>query len=112
MINMEDHEHYEYARKRVKQKKRFYYHTILFIVGSLAMLTSNTLFDIGGTTVWYPWAISSWLFFLILHFIRVFITDRFMGKDWEREEINKLVLKQEQKSKQIKDKLEDNKNNS
>ena len=38
-IDKEQHEKYEYARKRIKQKKRLYYHFILFLVGSLFFIS-------------------------------------------------------------------------
>ena len=42
-------------------------------------------------------------------FIKVFITDRFMNKDWEREQIERLLLKQVQKIKHLETKVtEDN----
>src|SRR6476659_9612797 len=94
-MKIEEHEQYEYARKRVKQKKRLYYHSILFLLGSLSMFVANTYLHVAPNTKWYRWAIVFWLFILILHFVKIYITDRFMGKEWEREEINKLVKKQE-----------------
>ena len=45
--------------------------------------------------------ITVWLFLFILHFIKVFITDRFMNKDWEREQIDRLVTLQKKKIEQL-----------
>ena len=97
----EEHEQYEYARKRVKQKKRFYYHLILFLVGSFSMFIANTYLNVAPDTKWYLWTIATWSFLLILHFVKVFITDLFMGKEWERAQINKLVKKQEERRNQL-----------
>ena len=47
------------------------------------------------------WIITVWLFLFILHFIKVFITDRFMNKDWEREQIDRLVTLQKKKIEQL-----------
>ena len=52
-------------------------------------------------TEWYLWIITVWLFLFILHFIKVFITDRFMNKDWEREQIDRLVTLQKKKIEQL-----------
>ena len=95
----EQHELYENARNRVQQKKRLYFHFILFIVGSIFMIVLNKFFKIDESLFenWFIWAIILWLFFLVLHFINVFITNRFMGKEWERKQTEKLVLKQELK---------------
>lgn len=97
-------EQYEYARKRIRQKKTFYFHFILFLLGSLFMYVANALMDVGAPTIWYTWTIAGWLFLLILHFIKVYITDRFMNKDWEREQVGKLVAKQQNRLEKIKQK--------
>ncbi|WP_372792872.1 2TM domain-containing protein [Lutibacter sp.] len=93
----EQHELYENARKRVKQKKRLYIHFIIFIVGSIYLIFLNKYLKIDESlfTNWFIWVILLWLFFLILHAINVFITHRFMSNDWERKQTEKLVLKQE-----------------
>lgn len=95
----EQHELYENARRRVQQKKRLYFHFILFIVSSVFFIILNKIFNLDAILFknWFLWTIVLWLFFLVLHFINVFITNRFMGKDWERKQTDKLVLKQELK---------------
>ena len=97
----EQHELYENARSRVKQKKRLYYHFILFLVGSLLFFVANKLLNFGEDIIenWYLWAILLWFIFLILHGIDVFVTKKFMGKEWERRQTEKLVEKQEMKSR-------------
>jgi len=99
MDTKEQHELYENARKRVKQKKRLYFHFILFLVGSVFLIILNKVLNFGESflTDWFVWAILVWLFFWVLHFINVFVTDRFMGKDWERSQTEKLIHKQELK---------------
>lgn len=97
----EQHEKYEYARNRIRQKKRLYYHFVVFLLGSLFMYLANNLFQVFPDTQWYSWVIALWLFLFILHFIRVYITDRFMNKQWERDQINKLIAKQEQRITQL-----------
>lgn len=93
----EQHEIYENARSRIKQKKRLYFHFILFLVGSVFLIVINKLLNIGEQYDWFVWAIVVWFFFLVLHYINVFVTNRFMGKEWERKQTEKLVLKQELK---------------
>jgi len=99
MDTKEQHELYENARKRVKQKKRLYFHFILFLVGSVFLIVLNKVLNFGESflTDWFVWAILVWLFFWVLHFINVFVTNRFMGKDWERSQTEKLIHKQELK---------------
>jgi dihydrofolate reductase len=104
----EQHELYENARKRTKQKKRLYLHFVIFIVGSLFLFVLNSVFAVGKDYVesWFVWAILLWFFFWILHFVNVFVTKRLMGKEWERKHTEKLVAKQEKRIEEIKKKLE------
>jgi len=97
----EQFELYENARKRVNQKKRLYYHFILFLIGSVFLIILNKLLLIGEQYDWFVWAIIVWLFLFILHFINVFITHKFMGKEWHNIQTEKLVLKQEVKIAQL-----------
>lgn len=105
-MNTEQHEKYEYARRRIKQKKRLYFHFVLFLVGSLFFFLIEKFFDIQPFEGWYLWAVTLWFFLFILHFIKVYITDRFMNKEWEREQIERLMAKQEQRIKQLEQKVE------
>lgn len=95
------HELYEYARQRLKQKKRLYFHFVLFFIGSIFMIIANKLLNVKPEINWYQWGITIWGFIFALHFIRVFITDSFMNKKWERAQIDKLIMKQERKLEQI-----------
>lgn len=99
----DQHEIYENARNRVRKKKRLYVHFVLFIIGGVFLAVLDKLFNIHEKLFenWYIWVLILWLFFLVLHFINVFITSRFMGKDWERKQTDKLVLKQELKIAQL-----------
>jgi len=95
----EQHELYENARYRVKQKKRLYFHFVLFLAGSVFLNVLDKFLKVSETLFenWFVWVIILWLFFLVLHFINVFVTNRFMGRDWERTQTDKLILKQELK---------------
>ncbi len=97
--NIEQHELYENARYRIKQKKRLYFHFIVFLVGSVFLIVLNKIFNVGENIVedWFVFAILLWFFLLILHFINVFINKKFMDRNWERKQIEKLVQKQELK---------------
>ena len=106
-MEKEQHEQYEYARKRLTQKKRLYFHFVLFLIGSLFLLIVSHFEIFGITSNWAIWAITAWLFLFILHFIKVYITDRFMNKDWERDQINRLVGLQQKKLSQLETKSEE-----
>ncbi len=100
-MERELHEQYEYARRRLKQKKLLYFHFVLFVLGSLLLFTTDQLFDNAFISNWYLYLITVWLFLFTLHFIKIFITDRFMNKDWEREQIDRLVALQKKKIDQL-----------
>ena len=107
-MEREAHEQYEYARNRIKQKKRLYYHFVLFTLSSIFLFTAVYFFEIGIELNWCIWVITLWLFVFVLHFIKVFITDRFMNKYWERDEIDRLVALQQKKIAQLQSKIEEN----
>ena len=100
------HEQYEYARRRVKQKKRLYFHFVVFALASVFLFIAYRFFDAGITNNWGIWIITFWSFLFILHFIKVFITDRFMNRNWERKQIDQLVGLQQKKVAQLQDKIE------
>ena len=100
-MEKEQHERYEYARKRINQKKRLYFHFVLFLLGSIFLFIANHFSVFGFTSNWATWVITLWLFLFILHFIKVYITDRFMNKDWEREQIERLMALQQKKIDQL-----------
>ena len=102
MESTEQHELYEKARKRVKQKKRLYYHFVLFLIGSVFLIVLNKIFNVGEQLGdWFKYAIALWFFVWILHFINIFITKRFFGKEWERKETEKLIEKHLDKSEDL-----------
>jgi hypothetical protein len=102
----QQHETYEYARKRILQKKNLLYHFVVLLVGSFFMFIAYYFFDLGAPMQWHIWITTIWAFFFILHFIKIYVTDRFMNKTWERAQIDRLMLKQEQKIAQLQSKID------
>lgn len=100
-MEKEQHEQYEYARKRIIQKKRLYSHFVLLVLGNLFLFIAYHFFSVGIISKWPLWVIPSWFFLFILHFIRVYITDCFMNKNWERTQIDRLVSLQQKKIAQL-----------
>jgi dihydrofolate reductase len=95
------------AQKRIKQKKRLYIHFVLFLIGAVFLILANTVLGIGEDFTiaginWFVYAILAWLFFFIYHFVNVFITHKFMGKNWEKEQLDKLVNQQQQRIDKLK----------
>ncbi len=107
MQTQEQHKVYEKARKRIQQKRRLFWHFVVFLVGSVFLIILNGLLKVGEEKYgnWFVWAILLWLFFWILHVGNVYIFDRFFDKDWERHETEKLVSKHNVKVEKLEKKL-------
>ncbi|AJH13847.1 MULTISPECIES: 2TM domain-containing protein [Myroides] len=103
----ESYEMYEYARKRLKQRKMLFFHFVVFVLGSIAMFCFNGLVqDQTTVTIWWPYAIGIWALLVFLHAVNVLIVDRFMGKRWEDKQVRRLVELQEQRIKELRAKVE------
>ena len=96
-LNLEQHDLLESAHTRIKQKKRLYEHFVIFLIGSVFLVLINKILKFGVEYDWFIWAITFWAFLFVIHVVNVFVTQKFMGKDWERQQREKLVLKQKEK---------------
>ena len=96
-LNLEQHDLLESAHARIKQKKRLYEHFVIFLIGSVFLVLINKILKFGIEYDWFVWAITFWAFLFVIHVVNVFVTQKFMGKDWERQQREKLVLKQKEK---------------
>ncbi|WP_299325250.1 2TM domain-containing protein [uncultured Maribacter sp.] len=106
-LDLEQHELLENAQKRVKQKKRLYTHFVVFLVGSVFLVLINKILKYGQEYNWFVWAITFWGFLFVLHIFNVFITNKFMGNDWERSQREKLVAKQKQRIAEMEKEIEE-----
>ena len=104
-MEQQQHELYENARKILNQKKNLYYHFVVLVLGCLFLFFANVVLKYGAPTLWYIWVCVVWVFIFLYHFLRVFIINRFMNKDWEREQINQLILKQKTKIDSLESKV-------
>ncbi len=96
-LNLEQHDLLESAYARIKQKKRLYVHFVIFLIGSVFLVLINKILKFGVEYDWFIWAITFWAFLFLIHVVNVFVTQKFMGKDWERLQREKLVLRQKEK---------------
>ena len=95
------------AQRRIKQKKRLYTHFVIFLIGSIILIVANIFFNIGKDVTlfgvnWFVYAIFIWLFILLYHTFNVFVTHKFMGKDWEQKQLEKLVTQQQKRIDELK----------
>ncbi len=84
----------ENAQKRIKQKKRLYAHFVIFLIGAIFLIVANTVLGIGKDFKlfgidWFVFGILFWLFLFIYHLLNVFVTQKFMGKAWEKKQLDK-----------------------
>ena len=105
-VDLEQHILLENAQYRINQKKRLYAHFVIFLIGSVFLVLLNKIFKYGETYDWFVWAILFWAFLFVIHAFNVFVTQKFMGKDWERSQREKLGAKQRQRIQEIQKEIE------
>lgn len=96
-IDAEQREQYEYARRRIKQKKNLMRHFILYLVGSVLLIIINPVLGYGNDILfkdWFIWAILIWTFIFLVHLFNVFVMNKFMSKEWEDRQLEKLKARQ------------------
>jgi len=96
---------YTYARQRIRQKKKLYFHFVLFLFGCLLMFVTAVLLQTGISDYWFLGIACGWFFILLLHFSKVYIKDRFMNKAWEKEQIENLIRRQRNRIQQLETKV-------
>ena len=101
------------AQNRIKQKRRLYIHFVVFLIGAVFLIIANMVLGIGENFKllgkdWFLYAILFWLFLFVYHLFNVFVTNKFMGKDWEQQQLSMLVSKQEEVIEKMKQDLSDN----
>jgi len=109
-IDKEQLELIKNAQKRITQKKRFYYHAIFFAILAVCLYIFNVglgfmdEFTFAGLH-WSVVVILIWALLVFWHFVNVFVISKFMGKAWEQEQLEKLVLKQQVRIDKLKTQL-------
>jgi len=110
-LDAEQRELYENARRRARQKKRLFQHFVIFLVGAVLLIVVNVVIGYREDFMplgynWFVWAILLWTFFFLIHVINVFVTNAFMGKEWEQKQLDTLVRKQRAKIEELQQKVE------
>lgn len=110
-IDPEQRELIERAQERARQKRRLIQHFIFFLIGSVIFIILNAFLEYGRDIKpfgldWFVWAIMIWAILLIFHAYNVFVTNRFLGKDWENRQVERLVAKQQQRIDELQKKVE------
>ena len=103
-IDSEQREQYEYARRRISQKKILMRHFIFFLAGSVLFIVLDAALKVGEDFLgknWFVWAILIWAFIFLIHSLNVFLMNNFMGKEWEDRQLEKLKKKQAERMAEI-----------
>lgn len=110
-LDADQRELYENARRRTLQKKRLFQHFVIFLVGAVLLIIVNVVIGFREDFMplgynWFVWAILLWTFIFLIHAVNVFITSSFMGKEWEQQQMEKLVRKQKDKIAELEKRAE------
>lgn len=110
-LDHDQRELYENARRRTLQKKRLWQHFVIFLVGAVILIILNVVIGFKEEVMplgynWFVWAILLWTFFFLIHAINVFFTSNFMGREWEQQQMEKLVRKQRDRIEEWEKKVE------
>ena len=110
-IDQEQIELLENAQKRIKQKKRLYYHFIFFLFVSTISLTLNYILKIGKELQlldysWSFWIIFLWFFLIIFHLFNVYVTNRLINSSWIKSQKHNLIKIQRLKIESLKKEIE------
>jgi fatty acid desaturase len=102
----EQREQYEYARERILQKKGLLSHLIYFIVGAILLAIINLALGVFKEITfigyhWFVWAIVVWGFLFLTHVFNVLVKNRFMDKEWENHQLEKLKKLQEKRISEL-----------
>ncbi len=104
-IDLEQHEILEHAQSRIK-KKRLYLHFVIFLIGCAFFILINKTFKYGEAYDWFIWCIIFWAFLFILHTFNAFVSQKFIGNEWERKQREKLVSLKKQKIAELQKEIE------
>lgn len=110
-LDADQRELYDNARRRMLQKKRLFHHFVIFLIGAVFLIVLNVVigyqeeFKILGYD-WFVAAILIWAFLFLIHFFNVFVISSLMGKEWEANQMERLVAKQKERIAELQEKVE------
>ena len=91
--SMSEEEVYEVAKKRVKARRDFYIHLVVYVVVNI-MLVIIWAFPAGGGYPWFWWVIGGWGIGLLFNFLDVFVWQRSGDKGAIEKEADKIRREQ------------------
>ncbi len=79
----------EEAIKRVRELKQFYKHLFSYIAINIFLIAINLLTSPGK--LWFYWVTIFWGISIAFHAYRVFVKEKFLGREWEDQKIAELT---------------------
>ena len=94
-------------KKEFVKKKLLYYHFIIFLFFSSFLFVLNFLLKIGNELIflkysWSVWIFLIWCFLILFHAFDVYVTNRFLGKKWQKKQTRLLMELQRNKILELK----------
>jgi len=90
---MSEEEVYEVAKKRVKAKRDFYTHLVIYVIVNI-MLVIIWAFPAGRGYPWFLWVIGGWGIGVLFNFLDVFVWQRGGDKGAIEKEVEKIRREQ------------------
>lgn len=87
--SLEQTPEYTSALCRVRQLRGFYSHLSVYLAVNAGLLLIN-LFSSPGR-LWVVWPLAGWGIALLIHAAGVFLGSRWLGAEWERRKVEKLM---------------------
>jgi protein-S-isoprenylcysteine O-methyltransferase Ste14 len=98
MVDQEDQKKYEQAKMRVQRLRGFYNNLIVFAVVMAILLVFNVWHE--PHNMWSLWIGMIWGIVLIIQAFSLFtIRDTFLGDEWEKKTIDKMMNKDNKNKK-------------
>lgn len=91
------------ARKKVKAKRRLYWHLSIYALVAGPMITIAILAFPHGPSAPFTLFSIIWAIALVIHFIRV----KVLGSDWEKKEMEREILRIQEKRQFLLESAED-----
>ena len=92
-IGMSEEQIYEQAKKRVEEKRGFYYNLTAYVVVNI-ILVLVWAFAAGGGYPWFLWVLGGWGIGILFHFLGVFVFGRKSDRTAIEKEAEKIRREQ------------------
>ena len=96
-LSQEQYQLFKTAETYLRRKRLLYIHFCVFVLGCIFFYVANKLLNFAPQYDWYLWASLLWLFLWCCHAMNVFVFDRFLGKEWQDKQRQRLIQIQQQR---------------